>query len=654
MSEPTLTDQQRQLLHAFRQAVSQRIEAEKAADDRLRSEQRQADQELARIKQEAEQQRTQAEAAANERYQTGIATAAAELARVRRKTQEKLQHTEAEVASGYSQGRQTADEAMAEVQRQTEERLNTQEADINAALEARRGEIETEWQKRRAEATDLLKNTERTIRYPAFSLGTVNLGHLLPERAPNRDIILDERERLDPARALAESGEAANEAARAVERAANELGRWRVKRNRYITAVAVAVVVVVLFAMHMYTQWYNEQQRQAQIAFEAFMAPTWTAEVQARQTAEAQARQTAEAQARQTTEMQARQTAEVQARQTAEAYSYLSLPTISSISASQVVRYSELVLSSYWLSDIVFSPNGELLAVSTFNAWGSDNSVVILNARNFTLIGELHHSGPITAIDFSSDSSKILSGGCTTPLSLDATCPEGRISIWDVSNRMEEWRYIVGPGEVSRVAYSPDGMGFVTGHGDGEVKFWNAFTYEVVYSYKPHNNTITGIAYSHDGQLFVTSGLDEKIILWDIQNDDIHLMLDRKVVLDRKANSGRVQFSSNDEYIAAVGGGNDLPTLMVWRRDGTMAYKTFDHIWSAGSLAFGPDASLLATGGGHLDKTIKLRKTETGEVLAILTGHTEWVAALAFSPDGRFLASAGGDGKLLIWAAQNQ
>ena len=302
MSEPTLTDQQRQLLHAFRQAVSQRIENEKAADDRLRSEQRQADQDLARIKQGAEQQRTQAEVAANERYQTEIATAAAELARVRRKTQEKLQHTEAEAASGYSQGRQTADEAMAEVQRQTEERLNTQEADINAALEARRGEIEAEWQKRRAEAADLLKNTERTIRYPAFSLGTVNLGQLLPERAPDRDIILDERERLDPARALAESSKAANEAARAVERATNELGRWRVKRNWYIGAIAVAVLVVALFARNMYTQWYNEQQRQARIAFEAFMAPTWTAEVQAEQTAEAQARQAVEAQSRATAE----------------------------------------------------------------------------------------------------------------------------------------------------------------------------------------------------------------------------------------------------------------------------------------------------------------------------------------------------------------
>lgn len=358
MSEPTLTDQQRQLLHAFRQAVSQRIEAEKAADDRLRSEQRQADQELTRIKQEAEQQRTQAEAAANERYQTGIATAAAELARVRRKTQEKLQHTEAEVASGYSQGRQTADEAMAEVQRQTEERLNTQEADINAALEARRGEIEAEWQKRRAEAADLLKNTERTIRYPAISLGTVNLGHLLPERAPDRDIILDERERLDPARALAESSEAANEAARDVERAANELGRWRVKRNRYITAVAVAVVVVVLFAMHMYTQWYNEQQRQAQIAFEAFMAPTWTAEVQARQTAEAQARQTAEAQARQTTEAQARQTAEAQAEQTAEVQARQTVEAQSRATAEAFTDELALLKRRFDL-DLVFVPAGD-------------------------------------------------------------------------------------------------------------------------------------------------------------------------------------------------------------------------------------------------------------------------------------------------------
>lgn len=319
MPNPTLLDQQRQLLRAFRHARDQRQDVEQSARDRLRAELQQADEDLDRNERQAKQTRAQVEAQATERHRTERTAADAELATVRQETDARFQRVEAETTARYQAERQSADEALAEVQRQTKGRWTTQQADTSAVLEAKRREIGAEWEGRRAQAAGLLENAEKAIEYPRLALVAVKRGHLLPERAPDRDVALDERERLDPAPALANSSEAVKQAARAVESAAEELARWRVKRNWRIGAAAVAVVVVALLAGYLYMQWYNEQQRRVNAAFVAFQAPTWTAEAQAAQTAEVQTQRTAEAQAQQTAEAEAQQTVEAQAQQTAEA-----------------------------------------------------------------------------------------------------------------------------------------------------------------------------------------------------------------------------------------------------------------------------------------------------------------------------------------------
>lgn len=317
MPNPTLLDQQRQLLRAFRHARDQRQDVEQSARDRLRAELQQADEDLDRNERQAKQTRAQVEAQATERHRTERTAADAELATVRQETDARFQRVEAETTARYQAERQSADEALAEVQRQTKGRWTTQQADTSAVLEAKRREIGAEWEGRRAQAAGLLENAEKAIEYPRLALVAVKRGHLLPERAPDRDVALDERERLDPAPALANSSEAVKQAARAVESAAEELARWRVKRNWRIGAAAVAVVVVALLAGYFYVQWYNEQQRRVNAAFVALLAPTWTAEVQATQKAIAQA--TTDAQATLDAQAVATATAQAQATQWAHA-----------------------------------------------------------------------------------------------------------------------------------------------------------------------------------------------------------------------------------------------------------------------------------------------------------------------------------------------
>ena len=69
------------------------------------------------------------------------------------------------------------------------------------------------------------------------------------------------------------------------------------------------------------------------------------------------------------------------------------------------------------------------------------------------------------------------------------------------------------------------------------------------------------------------------------------------------------------------------------------------------SAVFSNDGQLLAT--CDTDCQIRLWSVKTGKLLAICSGHRNWVRAIAFSHDSKILASGSADGNVKLWDTQD-
>ncbi|MCF3184736.1 trypsin-like peptidase domain-containing protein [Streptomyces polychromogenes] len=194
-------------------------------------------------------------------------------------------------------------------------------------------------------------------------------------------------------------------------------------------------------------------------------------------------------------------------------------------------------------------------------------------------------------------------------------------------------------GEVSSVAFSPDGRTLASASSDQSVLLWNVTTGKARPALTGHTKGVESVAFSPDGLTLATSSDDKTVQLWDVATGR-----NRATLAGHRDEVYAVAFSP-DRHTLATGSADN--TVRLWDTTAHTTRATLGHMDDVRAVAFSPDGKTLAT--GSLDGTARLWDMTTLTIRATLKGHTDAVNSVAFSPDGKTLATGSYDGTVGLW-----
>ncbi|KAJ7356491.1 WD40-repeat-containing domain protein [Mycena albidolilacea] len=241
------------------------------------------------------------------------------------------------------------------------------------------------------------------------------------------------------------------------------------------------------------------------------------------------------------------------------------------------------------------------------------------------------HTAPVLSVAFSPDGSQLVSAA-----------EDGSIRVWDVQSRtgLTLVQFVGHSGAVNSVIYTVDGERVVSGSRDGTIRIWSIESGQEEVKLNCVDPVLC-LSISPDGTTLVSGSANGFVQLWNIATHEhtppiVFRLGDKRLPT--------VVFLDASQIAIGCCKGE----VHFWSTHDGLAEMRLHLSHYANSIAFSPDGSLVASGGG--DGLIQICDASSGTLLGELDKHTMGVRSVVFSADSRRLFSASADGTIRVWS----
>jgi WD40 repeat protein len=294
-------------------------------------------------------------------------------------------------------------------------------------------------------------------------------------------------------------------------------------------------------------------------------------------------------------------------------------------------------LNGHVARSVVFSPDGEMIITGGYSPY---SGIRIWRARDGSLVRTFNVIHGNVAFAQSPDGRTIASGSFGTGDSV--------VEIWRVSDGSLARTWSGWPGEITSLAFSPDGYILACARSiwqDGQkvhtIQLIRVEDGELLVTLQGHTGVINALTFPSDGRMLASAGSDSTVRLWQVS--------DGSPVMVLSGHEGEVTSASFMPNARVIASGSFDGTIRFWDAgDGSLLRVLRGDSAEVRSIAFSIFGETIAA--GYSSSVVRLWRADNGSLLKELSIPDSTVHSVAFSPDGLTLAGGGSDATTRLWS----